>query len=70
MMVDQTDEEKKIFEDPLGDLIIASRPYKIVTNQILRDVSTERKIIEMARESIMYVMLATGGVLILIAIMW
>ena len=46
------------------------RPFKIVTNEILRDTRTERRIIEMNRERMMYMMLVIGAILLLLALLW
>jgi len=46
------------------------RPFKIVTNQILRDSRIERRIIEMNRERMLYLMLVIGAILLLLALLW
>jgi len=43
---------------------------KIVPHPVLRDRRTERRIIESNRETIIYGMMAAGGVLIFVALIW
>jgi hypothetical protein len=43
---------------------------KIVTNRILRDERTERRIIEINRERYLYIMIVIGGVLLVYAFMY
>jgi uncharacterized integral membrane protein len=43
---------------------------KIITNEILRDSRTERRIIEMNRERFIYMILLVGAILLLLALLW
>jgi len=43
--------------------------FKIVTNTILRDERIERRIQEMARERVIYIMILAGAGLVLFAVM-
>lgn len=47
-----------------------SDAVKIITNRVLRNEGIERRIIEDNRTRYMYVMLATGGCLLLLALLW
>jgi hypothetical protein len=44
--------------------------FRIVTNRILRDHRTERRIIEMNRERFLYAILLLGAIFMLLALLW
>jgi hypothetical protein len=44
--------------------------FKILTHSGVRDPSTERKIIELNRERVMYGFMLAGAILLLVAILW
>lgn len=44
--------------------------FKIITNNVIRDPSTERKIIELNQERVMFGFMLAGAILLLVAILW
>jgi hypothetical protein len=56
-------------QDPMSG-ITRTQVAKVVTNRILRDEHTERRIQEMRREELLYLMLAIGGALMLFSIIY
>jgi hypothetical protein len=50
--------------------MVKQEPVRIITNTILRDARTERRIIELNRLRAYYSLLLAGGVCLLISILW
>lgn len=50
--------------------MVKHEPVRIVTNPILRDERTERRIMEFYRMRTYYGLLVAGAVMLLIALMW
>lgn len=57
----------EVINDPLGKDTVRLRDTKIVLNKVLRNSGIERKVQEMNRENLLYMMLAIGGVLLFVA---
>lgn len=50
--------------------MVRREPVKIVTNQVLRDERTERRIMDMNKMRVYYLMLTIGSIMILIMLLW